>query len=262
MTFYIIFLFIIDIIVGETHFRIKQLAGIFALSVLRNWFVKVYLILYVLSPFLNICLSKIDKSTYKKLLIILIVLFSVWPSFIPYSPVTDNGYGIITFILFYVIGGYIKKHYVSNHSKKYYFTGYILCAIGTFLLSIIFPKQFERILGYNFIFNIGGAIFIFLFFSKINIKSRKINYISKFAFGVFLIHTNGYLKNLIYEKILHCSLLWFSPLFPIHAIISIVIIYLVSTLIDICRKWLFDRVGKYIIPPVKKLFPIFWKQIP
>lgn len=262
VTFYAVFFFIVVAIVGEESFSISKLVGNILFPVLSNWFTRIYLILYILSPYLNICLNNLNKSEYKKLLIILIILFSVWPSFIPYSPVTDSGYGIITLILFYIIGGYIKKHYKSNHSKKYYFVGYLLCAIITFILSMLFPEKIGCILGYNFIFNIVGSIFMFLAFTKINIKSTKINYLSGFAFGVFLIHTNGNIRSFIYERILHSSLFFFSPFLIVHAVISILMIYLLSTLVDICRKWLFDRVEKYIIPPVKKIFPILWEQLP
>lgn len=262
VTFYGLLFLLIATIARETPFKITHFAGVFLLSFVGNWFAKVYIILYILSPFLNICLTKLDKSAYKKFLIIMLILFSVWPSFLPYSPVTDNGYGIITFILFYAIGGYIKIHYVGNHSKKYYLSGYIVCALITFILTIKLPTQFNLILGYNFVFNIAGSIFMFLFFTKLNIKSKKINYISASAFGVFLIHTNGYLKDFIYEKILHCSWFWFSPLFALHAIISIVIVYSLCTLVDICRRLLFNRASKYILPFAKRHIPVLWHQIP
>lgn len=152
-------------------------------------------------------------------MVVLFLMFSIWPSFIPNSPVTDNGYGIITFVLFYAVGGYLKKHYETNHSKGYYFIMYTICSFITFILSIKFPKQFDHILAYDYVFNGLGLIFLFLSFTKINIKCQKIHYLSGFSFGVFLIHTNPYLRNFIYEKLLHCSLFWFSSLFPIQAII-------------------------------------------
>jgi surface polysaccharide O-acyltransferase-like enzyme len=259
--FYSLVCFLIAVQLGEVSFTVKRLAGIVLLSSVKNWFVQTYIILYALSPFLNICLNNLDKKAYEKFLLMMISIFSVWPSFFPYPPVTDNGYGIITFILLYSLGGYLKKHYVSSHTKKYYFTAYILCAVTTFVLQLtnLFTNT---IWGYNFFFNVFGAIFLFLFFTKLNIESKKINYIASFAFGVFLIHTNWDIRTLIYEKILHCSLFWFSPLFILHAIGSVLLVYSTATLIDMCRKWIFIKITERTNHLPKKHLPILWKQIP
>ncbi len=83
-----------------------------------RWFIEIYIILYLFSPFLNRGLNQLNKREFKILLILMLLFFSIGASFLPNPPVKDNGYGIITFVLLYSIGAYIKKFYIMSYSKK------------------------------------------------------------------------------------------------------------------------------------------------
>lgn len=76
-----------------------------------------YIVLFLLIPFINILLNNIDKETYKKLLIVILLVFSLWDSIMSNKIIADSGYGIVNFIVLYIIGGYLKLHY--NNSKNF-----------------------------------------------------------------------------------------------------------------------------------------------
>lgn len=231
-----------------------------------KWFIQAYLVLYLLIPFINVGLNTFDKSKYKMFLLISFLLFSFYPSFVPSPPVTDYGYGIINFVFLYSIGGYLKKHYEADKTKRFYFGGYFICAIITtvfaFAVKSILGGGLGIVWGYNFVFNIFGSVFLFLAFSKLEIQSKIINYISKFTLGVYFVHTYPITYDFIYRKVLNTHLFWYSPLFIIHVLISVLIVYFIATIIDIGRSLLFNKVGQIISPFTNKYKSVFFKSFP
>ncbi|KNZ42059.1 acyltransferase [Acetobacterium bakii] len=267
MTFYGLFFYSIALILGWQSFSIVgTIKAAFPILIGLKWFIKVFIILYLLIPFLNAGLNQLTKKIYQTFLVIMLFFFSFYPSFLPNSPVTDNGYGIITFVLMYAIGGYLKKFYEPNGTKSIYFSGYILCATITFAFSLfvvlVLGRDNSQVWGYNFIFNVFGSVLLFLFFSKLNIKSKKINYVASFVLGVYFIHTDPALNDFVYGGLLQTQNYWFSQWFIVHVLLSILFVYAASTIIDIARKWLFDRVGKVVIPFFKKHIPVLWGEVP
>ena len=84
-----------------------------------------------------------------------------------------------------------------------------------------------------------SSIFYVLFFTTLNIKSKKINSISKYIFGVYLIHENKLLfenmyKWMEFDKIQYTSF----KLITIILLLSIVI-FIVSIFIEFLRQKLF-----------------------
>lgn len=267
MVFYGLLFYFIAVAFGWLSFSvIEMVKAAFPILIGRKWFIQVFVILYLLIPFLNTGLNNMDKKTYQSFLIIMLLMFSVYPSFLPSPPVTDSGYGIITFVLFYAVGGYIRKHYQSERSKSFYLRGYLLTSVITFVFSIavdfLVPGQLGRVWGYNFVFNIFGSIFLFLLFSKLKIQSDKINYYAGFVLGVYFVRTDPSLNNFIYERVLQTHNFWHSPWFIIHAILSISVVYIVSTIIDMGRKWIFDKIGEKTVPYLKENGSFLFKRIP
>lgn len=229
-------------------FNLKQL--ILAINPFLSggyWFIKYYVILNLLAPFINVLMDNLTKVLKLYLISILLILFSIWPSFLPYAPVTNGGYGLMHFILMYILGAYIRTYGIFNYGKYTYFLIYVCCGFITFLFSI---AGWGTRWSYDFIFNIIGSTALFIVFSKIDIQSSKINYLSKFTFNVYLIHFSSFMINFLYHGILKCQNYYNSPWFIFHLLVSVVIIYLVSIGIDIISKFfinLFKRLGVNLI---------------
>ena len=75
-----------------------------------RWFVRDYIIMILCAPFLNNCLTRLSKREYKLLLVLLLLVFSDWPSFFPNPPIDDYGFSCVHFIQLYAIAGYLKLH--------------------------------------------------------------------------------------------------------------------------------------------------------
>lgn len=77
------------------------------------WFITIYLVLYLISPFLNRLLKILTFKEYNRLLIILSIVFVGVSSVIFISNPIDNtgGYSLYNFIYMYIVGAYIRRFF-------------------------------------------------------------------------------------------------------------------------------------------------------
>ena len=243
-------IYLLCLAIGIEEFQVNTfIKSLFPLVINNYWFFKYYIVLFLLIPFINILLNNIDKETYKKLLIVILLVLSIWDSIIPNKIILDSGYGIINFIVLYIIGGYLKLHYNNFKNFSYWNIRYILFSSLTFI-SLFIPVIKNNSWAYYFITNIFSAICLFNAFNKINIKSNIINTIAASVFGVFILHLNPYILNIQY-KIAKTNLFWNSKFMILHMIITCIAIFAVFAFVDILRKKLLDKIFNNIISGVK-----------
>ena len=187
------------------------------------WFIKTYLILYLLAPFLNKGLIRLDINGYRRLLLTQILLFSVWYSVGLSAPLIDDGYGIINFVTLYLIGGYIRRFSDECAVLRWFnslrsFFAYLICVLMTAFVSI-----FINPFGYAFCTSIFASAFLFLAFQKLPERETKwINTLSSKAFDVFFVH-GAWIFNLLGIQAVAASWL-VAP----HMILTLVICYLIG----------------------------------
>lgn len=238
------------VLFGQVRFSIKDFIKNF-IPIWHGtyWFFKIYIVLYLLIPFINFGINFMDKEKYKKLIIILIFTFSIWDSFIPVKIIGGNGYSLTNFILLYCIGGYLRLHYQNKNGIKFWFSRYIIFGTLTFIC-IFIPTIGGDSWNYNFIFNILSAICLFNTFNKINIQSNIINKVSSSVFGVFIIHLSPYLIKLQY-KIVRTDLFWNNKFILPHMILTCIVIFSVCAIIDLLTRKLLSKIDNKVIDKVE-----------
>lgn len=246
VAFYGFIFYFFMMFINKTSFNIKDfIKALIPFLIGKRWFVRTYIILFLLAPYINKCLISLHKKSFQLLILILIIFFSIWPSFFPYPPVDDAGYGIINFIVLYTIAAYIKLHVkdIENNKIKLYIFCYIICVMITYFGTIYNIYSW----GYNFIFNILGSLMIFLIFSQIKIQSSKINYVALFVFGIYMGHCDFQTESWVYGKILKCYVYGNSNLLIPHMIFSILILFILCLVIDIIRNKIFEKIVNPVI---------------
>ena len=98
--------------------------NIFVNSYQDYWFLSNYIVLYFLSPYINKFINNSTQKEHKRLLLIMLILFSM----IPYltgnkesgSIFSNNGYTLYNFTFLYIIGAYFRLYPLKNsyHFKK------------------------------------------------------------------------------------------------------------------------------------------------
>ena len=171
--FYSVILMSLSVVIGWHRFFIKKdFFAFFPIITKQYWFVTSYVVLYIISPWLNIWVESMEKKTYKKFLLVGFFIVYLWPTFsyLFNTPqfVGDSGYGIVNFVYLYLLGRYIQIHYKDSHSSKYFFCGYLVSAatlfVCQFLLSWVLGFKFSSWISYNTVFIFIGSLCLFMSF--------------------------------------------------------------------------------------------------
>ncbi|AUB62480.1 hypothetical protein CSW12_05260 [Bacillus cereus] len=220
---------------GNPWFSLKDLISAAIPLHGSKWFVSSYVILFLLSPFINIVLVQLSKKQFTQLLIIIITSFSIIPTFLPIVSFNDRGYGVLSFIMFYIIGAYLKLHQTKTISRWKYVVVYLISAAFTCILALKFGvNSFGW--NYNTIFNVISTICLFQIFSSFKFNSKTINYLATFTFPIYIIHTDAALREVIFRKILRTQEFWDSKWFLLHLCSSILFLFVACVVIEIIRR--------------------------
>lgn len=178
-----------------------SLTGLLVAMVPCNWFVVLYVALYLLSPYLNRLLERISGKALRNLVILCICLFSVWPvvaktlqsllkvtfpGAIPVSLDGDSeGYSLVNFVMLYLIGAWLRK---ENITVKKRWSGMLfgLCAMLILLVSL---WDTTIAWAYNNPLVILEAVAAFLLMRQLPLKSRAVNFLAAGAFTCYLGHS-------------------------------------------------------------------------
>ncbi len=237
----------------------------------QYWFVKIYLYLYCLSPFINLLIDKLDKNKFKKLLIVLLILISIIPFITGNRGLfLNDGFSLYNAIFIYLIGAYFRIYPVkeSYHFKGLTIKGYQTILIVIYLLATLFNyllyKTSSILVLNNSIFNeffsnIINTIFqyqnpiiivqasaLFLFFESLNIGSNKIiNKLASYVLGIYLIHEHFLFQSHIYKllRIDHGNI--YSFRFILYAFLIMLIIFIGGSIIECLRKFIFKLIGNF-----------------
>lgn len=224
------------ILITKQSLDLSNIIKILKLS-FSQWFVVIYSILYLLIPFINIIISKLNENTFKLLLGICVGFFYIWPTFFTNTPVMDAGYGITNFITLYLLGAYIN---IFNKNMK------LLSSIRIYILStiltIIFSFFTSRAWSYNSIFVLISSVTFFELFCLIKIKTNKvINNLASYTFAVYLIDVNDFFGVFLYRKLFYSDFFWHSKWMILNLLISILGVYIICVALEYFRRILMDR---------------------
>lgn len=187
------------------------------------WFIKAYILLYCLSPFLNKLINNISKTEYQKMLIVGFIVVSIIPNVTAGEFFENSGYTLYNFLYLYLLGAYLRiypldKSYIFKiFSKKMFQLIMIIIFFSCAMLNNIIFYYGKQIYGINSILNaisdnikiaslaysspiiIIQSVAYFSFFTTLNFKSKFINRCSALMLGVYFIHENNYVRANIYK---------------------------------------------------------------
>lgn len=257
--------------------RLSLFKVLFPIDNNTYWYISSYLILYLISPILNIIINKTNKKEFQFTISILFFIISILSTISKDVYFNSNtGRSLSTFILLYFIGAYLKKYPIEKekifkkfkikNKKTFYFLGYLLLAFLSTISYIIYLKFYNkgplindtlRILGFMHIsyaspIVIIQTVFYFMFFGNLNISSKLINKISSATLGVYLISENIYIRENLYNKF------GFSDIknVNIHTLLKIAIacslVFIICIVIDLIRQIIFKAFSK-VNTNIKKL---------
>lgn len=230
----------------------------FPLTRQSYWFASCYVLLLFLQPLLNFIVEKSSKKQHKSYVISFLIIFSVVPTFLPWSKgITSSGTDIMWFITIYLFMAYIKKYDLDSIylNSKSFSVILLLSGVMGGVLTDYLANGFLLYLGHssidklfyynNSLFFFIGAVGLFLLFKNISIDGdRKILeqvvlLPASTTFGIYLLHDNQLLRNVFWTNL--------NLLFPHSQIICIniaacflkvMVIFVIGMIVDMGRQFL------------------------
>lgn len=224
-----------------------------------NYFVILYCVLYIISPFLNYLIHHLNDKNYRLFVVLLFLLFCVYPTGVDFlSEIRGTqtvglssigmygsqwGYTIVNFCIMYIIGAYLRhgESKLNQWSKRRLLLVLFCCTLSLILWARVNDKigYFTERSAWAYCnpLIVFESILIFLIFRDIHINSKVINKLAEGTFTVFLIH-NYFLPYLRIGSYVTKSIFILCG----HLLLSVLVIYLVCWFVHIGYHFMADPV--------------------
>ncbi len=250
--FYAIVFFFIFLVTGYMTFSIKDfLKVLIPFFNISDGFVSCFLLFYLLIPFLNKLIKVLNEKEHAILLLILLFIYTILPSFMK-ATVTFNY--VTWFCVLYFIASFLRLY-----SKKWMENTRLWVALTIISLllswtSVVLFAYIGKIIknteityflvsDSNKVLALTTGITAFMLFKNIKLKQHKwINLIASSTFGVLLIHANSdAMRQWLWKDMLQNVTFYNSSYLILHAIISVLVVFVVCTIIDQIRIKLIEN---------------------
>lgn len=260
--FYLLMSCILIFILYPQNFSKRSLIFAF-LPVITNkyWYFTAYFIMFWCVPLYNWIIYNLTMKQYRKMIFVMLFIFSLlgWISSVFSNTVfgLNNGYSFLWLSALYFIGAGIKLYGLDLFFIKDEITQNtvlfiaLLSGVLTFISKVLLIKLTTAILGHELFVDafysylsptvLIEAICLVIYFSNLNIKgSKTLTKISGATFGVYLIHQTPFFTNYCWDFL---SKYRTAPIFKYILVIfvSVICIYVVCTLIEMIRSFIFDK---------------------
>ena len=234
--------YMVDALAFQHHFSWHRLIRQSLAFSRENWFVQCYLFLMLLSPVLN---TYVEHTSTKHQLWFILGLSAAACYFGCIHQSTyfyfNHGYSITSFILVYLIGRYLRiagtEQLASVKTRWLVLAWGALVIIGT-AGRLIWPTD-ETPLFYDYCSPIQllQATILFVIFTRMNFKSRAVNWLAGSGLAVFVFHTIAPVFNIWsqYEADLYNSANGIT--FVVISIAICIAVFITATCLDKIRGW-------------------------
>ena len=239
----------------KQYFSAKELVNaIFAVFVNKYWFATSYIIIFMLSGYINKLLQSLERPEYRRLLFILVVFFVVAPTLLMEPKLYNGGKNVLHLLLMYVVGRYIGLYDITLGKAKS--SLFAILSLGvlfsvTLCLSLIYKGKGGAVITFctdNSICIFLGSVFTFLFFKNISFKSRLVNLIAASVFATYLFE--GTVRKLIGSVFNHETLgIGETPYNIVLPIIVILVVFVVERIRVMCfskfEEWVVKKLSSF-----------------
>lgn len=224
------------------------------------WFCTAYVILFLLTPFLNLMITAMDQRMHQRLIVLMLCLWSILPTITGQYMYGDI---LAQFIVLYMIGAYFRR-YPGGASRCAAARGGLAVVSVLFLLILtvvydylsahvaLFQNSVSSLYSRNSPVIIGCAVGMFSvavcckpFYSKF------VNKLGACAFGIYLIHDNPAVREILWTWILKHAAYYDSPVLPFRILLSVIFVYMVCAAAEYLRIRYFEehllKMGEWVI---------------
>lgn len=217
------------------------------------WFVRTYLLLFILSPVLNSFVDSVDKKTFRNVLIGFFLFQTIYAWGYVAVNAFAGGYSTISFMGLYLLARYVRL-YEPGWAKMPVLIDFLIiigCIVSMAAISYVtaflgHPLSGKFCGSYICPLVIILALYMVIAFSKLKIQSKFVNWVAASCFAVYLFHTHitifyDYFKPTVvrlyseYDGLLCLAVIG----------LFLFIVFSVSIVLDQPRKWLWNSLTRF-----------------
>ena len=207
-------------------------------------FMSCFLIFQFFIPFLSQMINQLTQKSHLLFLLLTVFLYSVMGS-VPGIHITFNY--VSWFSILYFIGAYLRRFPPRwIECQRVCIVMFIISlslSVFSILLGSLLTMRLHLIVVYSMlqdshkILALTNAVTSFLVFRNLRLgHTPAINWIAASVFGVFLFHASSdAMRRFLWQDVAHCQEWFNTPLLPLHAVLTIIGVFMVGLIIDKIR---------------------------
>lgn len=249
-------------LLGKAELSFSNVLRAFLPTIYKQyWFFTVYIMIYLLSPFLNKMMQGLTKRQMQYFIGLLLVFWAIIPHVFLSSMYVNE---FTQMLMVYCIGAYFSLFpepilQKTKASAALALSGGVLMA-GTVLLFTVLGKRSSFFAAHimdaymcNSVFVIAAALGLLLLFSKLRFSSRAVNTIAGCTFGVYLIHDNPFMRPVLWKTLFNNSAFAGTPKLILHMGLSVLLVFCACAVIEWIRKNTLERLLLKVLDKCKFL---------
>lgn len=241
----------------ETFSVAKVILTLIPITEIDDGFTSCYLMFFLLIPPLNILVNHMTERIHIYLIVVCLVIYVllgtlpivnvVFPWFPQFSVKMNY---VSWFLVLYFIGAWLRMYPKPIYENTKFWGCMTVLLLAVASVSVIGCAyisngwgQVQIVFSYFFLSDcnkalaVSVAICAFLFFRSLEIPyNKRINKVAASTYGVLLIHANSdVMRRWLWVDTLRNGQMFFSDWLPLHAIGSVLLVFVVCTIIDLMR---------------------------
>lgn len=248
--FYSLIIFGVMLCLGRAHLNWKSIQNVL-LFVNSFWFIKAYLCLMIFAPALNAFVEAATEKQFRIVLVAFFVFQSIYGWLTTGAAWFERGYSVISFFGLYLLARYVRLYPCRPFTLPRKYDMLIYWAIVLLTTAVAFvmlrlgcsESTIDVLYRLTSPIIIAEALYLLLYFSKLDFQNKFVNWVAGSCFAVFLIQQNPYFGRPVYaHTVKHIYTTFSGPTVVVFTAAFILIIFVMAILADQVRKWLWGKV--------------------
>ncbi len=246
--FYSVAIFVVMLALGRAQCNWKSIQNVL-LFINSFWFIKAYLCLMIFAPVLNAFVKAASEKQFRWVLVAFFVFQSLYGWLTKGAAWFEGGYSVVSFFGLYLLARYVRLYpcRIFTLPRKYDLLIYgalVLLMTVTLFVMIrcgVSVANCDVVFRLTSPFVIAEALYLLLFFSKLQFQNRFVNWMAASCFSVFLIQQNPYFGRPVYAHTIQSVYSQYSGIACILLIFAFILaIFCMAILVDQLRKKMFS----------------------
>jgi surface polysaccharide O-acyltransferase-like enzyme len=213
------------------------------------WFATPYLLLLLLSPFINILIFNLSRKQHIEIITLMLFFWCALKTINPHSNYEDNDLSV--FVMLYVIAGYIRRYVTAQNTGKWMRR----CAFLLFLMAIssvliqMLTVRFASLLGHQMLLvddtsPLTIAASVAALMTALAMRPRfsiTINRVASGSFGIYLFSDHPAVRKVIWHNFIQTQAQFHSRMLPVLMIGSALVVFILSWAAEILRQYFLQR---------------------